>query len=701
MTEHIFEPKPGWNSATDNIVDDFYRPALRECVRYDRLAGFFDSSTFAVALREAIDFVERGGRMRLITSAKFSQADLDVIKKSVDERLLDDISSIMEDDLGKKCLRLFAHMLTKKIDGKPQLDIRILVPPRPGMFHAKVGIFKLKNGDVVTFSGSVNETGMGWTGNIEEFKVFCSWVDKKFVDLDIDSFNKFWCGSYMNIQSFALSRAVREEILNVRPGSDEEYKRLLRELKATFGYGQVRERTKLVLRDYQKNAVDSWFSRGCKGILEMPTATGKTFTAMGCIRRMQRNDERLFTIIVVPYTHLAQQWIDNVNKWNQWAGPDQKISSRTLITSGSPSWKIKLGRAITVFNKKKLGGGYVTNDYIVCTTYNTLATKPFVDQIKKIKGNILLIADEAHHAGSKISRKGLLDIYSGRLALTATPERYFDEEGSSIIRSYFGDVAYSMTIRGAIRDGHLVPYDYHPRFVEMTEEETAEYVKLTRAIAVKLSKKKNRAPIDDKSNTPENRRARLVAKMERKYYELAAILDEHDDILENALIYCHDTEQLKKVESMLTERNINFDEITSASNMIERRDKIRSLERKNHQCIVSMRCLDEGVDIPSARLGIILASTGNTRQYVQRRGRLLRLSDGKDHAEIYDLLAMATPEADDKPFARKLFAKELLRHKEFAEEARNRQDALEKIRPVAERLGIDLDRLDLDYVLGL
>ena len=146
---------------------------------------------------------------------------------------------------------------------------------------------------------------------------------------------------------------------------------------------------------------------------------------------------------------------------------------------------------------------------------------------------------------------------------------------------------------------------------------------------------------------------------------------------------------MNKVGQILSDRNINYDEITQASKMIERRNTIRSLQKKNHQCIVSMKCLDEGVDIPSASLGIIMASTGNTLQYIQRRGRLLRLSEGKDHATIFDIMAKGQPDADGKPFAKKLVAKELLRHKEFADGARNKSEALDMIRPLSEKLGID------------
>lgn len=692
-----FEPKVVWNSAADDIVGGFYRPALRGCVRYDRLAGFFDSNTFAVAVREVMDFVERGGRMRLITSAKFSRADLDVIKKSVDDRLLEDVSAMLDDDMGKKCLGLFAHMLTNKIDGRPQLDMRILVPQR-GIFHAKVGVFEMMNGDVVSFSGSVNETGMGWIGNIEEFKVFCSWTHGEIVGSDVDSFNRFWNGNHAGIRSFSLPHAVREKILSVKPGSDAEYRRLVSELMVDLD-AERGGHPRRVLRNYQAEAVDAWATRGCRGILEMPTATGKTFTAMGCINRMQYKTGRLFTVIVVPYTHLAQQWIDKVREWNGKVGPDERISPNTLITSGS-GWQAALGRAVNDFNRTKFDGSHIIDDYIVCTTYDTLSASQFIERICRVEGKMLLVADEAHHAGAKTARNGLLGEYSGRLALTATPERYFDEEGSDIIRDYFNGVAFSMEIKTAIDGGHLIPYDYHPRFVELTADETKEYARLTRAIAAKRAAKKDEES-DEGQNNPENRRATLVAKMENKYAELAAILAERGGSLEHALIYCRDKEQMNGVGKVLSGLNINFEVVTGGDSMAERWNRIRSLEMKNHQCIVSMKCLDEGVDIPSASLGIILASTGNNREYIQRRGRLLRHSDGKDHATIYDLLATAIPKVDCKPYAKKLVAKELLRHKEFADAARNRREALGKIRPVAERLGIDLDRLDLDYVLSL
>ena len=695
MGARDFEPKPGWNSVDDDIVNDFYKKVLDRCERYDRLTGFFNSNAFAVAIMEVLEFVERGGRMRLITSAAFSQADLDVITKNVEDRLVEKVEEALEDDLGRKCLAVFGRMLSTNIDGAPQLEIKILVPKR-GMFHPKVGVFTMHDGDVISFSGSVNETGMGWAGNVEEFKAFCSWKDRVFVDIDESTFRKFWNDEHPDIHTYDLPRAVREKILSVKPSSDDEYKKLLQELRKTMRDGT--DTGKFELRDYQKEAIDAWVSNSYRGILEMPTATGKTFTAMGCVNRLQKKRGRVFTVIAVPYTHLTQQWADKVEDWNDMVLPAQRISSYVLNMTDS-NWKRELRQAVVQFNKKNFSGGHVISDCIVCATYTIMAKPDFIEIVKDVQGEMLLVADEAHHTGAPTTRNGLLDEYSARLALTATPDRYFDEEGSELIRSYFDGVAYSMEIGPAIKNGHLAPYEYYPVFAELTAKETDEYVRLTKAIAIKRSTKDK--PPSDESFTLENKRARIVAKAEQKYQKLSEILALHWNSLENAIIYCHDGKQLKKVGQLISKRNISYEAIDNATDMIERRDAIDSLTDKNHQCIVAMKCLDEGVDIPSAQLGIIMASTGNSLQYVQRRGRFLRKSKGKNHAVIYDIL-VSPPEGDNMHvFARKLVAKELLRHKEFAANARNKNEALDTIRPIADRFGIDLDKLDVSYMLGL
>ena len=651
-----------------------------------------------MVIREALDFIERGGRIKLITSTKFSQDDLALIHKSVENKIADETDMILSDDLGKQCLALFARMLSTTIDGSPQIEIKILVP-KHGMFHPKVGVFVMDNGDMVSFSGSVNETGMGWAGNVEEFKAFSSWQSEEYVQHDMATFDDFWNNEHEDIMAYDLPKAARDKILAVRPGSNEEYRGLLNILRAKLrGQGRTNP-VGFSLRDYQKHAIRSWTARGFKGILEMPTATGKTFTAMGCMNRIQRERGRLFTVIAVPYSHLAKQWLSNVDEWNNLVRPGQRVSVNHLNVASNYKWKLGLKGAVAKFNKKKIGGGYVLNDYIVCTTYNSLANPEFMETVRNVDGELMLVADEAHNSGSKENRKGLIEAYSARLGLTATPDRYFDEEGSRFIKEYFGGIAYSMNINKAIERGYLVQYDYYPIFAELNAAEAEEYRRLTRLIALNHVKKGDENGKDTKHNH-ENKRARLVAKIEQKYDKLASILDKHGNKLQDALIYCHDGKQLVRAGKILTEHDVVYETITEDASPNERWDRIKSLEKGNHQCILSMKCLDEGVDIPSAGLGIIMASTGNMKQYIQRRGRLLRQFKEKDHAVIYDILAAPPPGVTDR-YARKLVAKELLRHKEFAESARNKYEAINMIRPTADRLDIDLDKLDLDYVLGL
>lgn len=704
---HQFNPKLGWNSVDDNIVECFYKPALRNCRQYDRMAGYFDSSAFAVVMREILDFVERGGKMRLGTGVQLAQADIETMKKSVEGELIDKTIEILNDDLGKKCLAVLAHMLSTKIDGNPQLEIKLFVPKNGGTYHPKTGIFTMDSGDVVSFSGSVNETGAGWARNVEEFKVFCYWKDRDAVDHDVDTFQRFWECRHYGLDTYDLPTAVKQNILKARPESDVEYRKILDELRRKlYDKGRTTDGGKqdgFSLYDYQKDAIEAWRSRGYRGILEMPTAVGKTFTALGCINKLQREKNRLFTVVAVPYTHLASQWMDNIRNWNGMVSDNMKISSNLLDVASGGKWVERLADTVGDFNRTDMHGGHLVDDYIVCTTYNKLADSKFIKAVDGLDGDVLLVADEAHNSGSGMRRKGLTESYSFRLALTATPERYFDEEGSQLIRLYFNDVAYFMEIGNAIRQGYLTPYDYRPEFVELSSQEVEEYRRLTRLIAQRKQNSGKTSNDDDDSSElgPENKRAKLVSKAEQKYAKLEEILNAHTTDMNHALIYCQDKYQIEPTEKILHSKHIFYTKITSATEMIERKAKMKSLEEGKHDCIVSMRCLDEGVDLPSARLGIIMASTGNRLQYIQRRGRFLRLHDDKDHAVIYDILASAPPEEDNEPFARKLVAKELLRHKEFAQYARNREEALNAIRPVASRLGLDLDALDMDYILGL
>ena len=704
---HSFDPKLSWDSDSDNILNDFYKPALKNCKQYDRLAGYFSSTSFMIAVKETLDFIENGGIIRLITSAEFSKQDVEILEKvtvDVEQTLVNKILKEFEesDEITSKCTALLGWMLSKHIGGVPQLEIKIAIPKNRGIFHPKVGILTMQNSEVISFSGSVNETGNAWQGNIEEFKVFKSWggnTNNDVINHDKRYFEKFYTDTAENVQVISLPDAIKAHMLKVRPKSTEEFMDLVKSIKQDID----KMTSRFQLRDYQKIAILEWEKNNFCGIFEMATGTGKTHTALGGISKLQTKTKRLAIVITTPYTHLTEQWIDNVLGWNTSVSTTEQISETIIRAFDNSNWKIELGNAVYNFNKKSFSGNYLLNDLIIYTTYATLATDDFINYIKRIEGDILLIADEAHWIGASKTSKGLLREYTYRLGLSATPERHYDEEGTFLLSIFFDKIVYKLDIEESINNGYLVPYYYYPLYVELTTRETEIYEDLTIKIAKKLAIQKRKLKVgnDDTNKNLEIKRANLVANAEQKYKKLEEILCDLNNDLQDTLIYC-DPHQLDNVTKILTSRNITNDSITWKDAKSERRRIIKSLTNRHHDCITAIRCLDEGVDIPTASLAILMSSSRNPRQYIQRRGRILRQSPKteKTFATIYDILVRTTLPHDGQfaNYEKKLVAMELLRHKEFADIALNRKEAFKKIEDTAKKFDINLKLLSDEYV---
>ncbi len=320
--------------------------------------------------------------------------------------------------------------------------------------------------------------------------------------------------------------------------------------------------------------------------------------------------------------------------------------------------------------------------------------------------------DEVHNITTESSFDTLLEDYDFRLGLSATPIRHYDPDGSQIISDYFRGVVFTLDLEESIARDILCPYDYIQYYVSLNSEEMDEYQNLTAQIARKIG---NRAkyPQKEDDNNPELRRADLVANAENKYHALGEILDTLGNHLSQTLIYCTNNpssiqpfdspRQLERVKQILSERHIVSDSVTWEDPTKDRIRILHNLANEHFHCVTAVKCLDEGVDIPSVKTGIFMASSGNPKQYIQRRGRVLRKSSktGKTHATIYDIIVTPPiPNHDDdiSKNERKLIARELLRHKEFARIARNKNDAIDRIRDAARIFNIDLDILDDDYI---
>ena len=765
-----FDPKLTWNSITDDCINGFYKPALKNCKLYQRSSGYFSSSVFAHVAREILDFIETGGRIELIASPHLSSSDKELFEQSVLERekLL---GSIFLKDLKKdpdklkfEFSKLMGYMLTNKINGKPQLEIKIAVPVRgAGIYHQKIGIFQYENEDKIAFSGSINETGPAWYDNKENFTAFRSWGDDTNSQGIVDNqriFNNLWNGSDKGVHVFDLPQAVNEQLLEVRLKSNEEVHETIEKIRKIIeskigkiasseseddeserGKKEIKK-TVIKLREYQEAGRTKWIENDFCGLLEMATGTGKTYTAFGCINKLQSQHQRTAVIIACPQKHLIEQWKEEITKWNNLVAESDRVVIEHMVTCDSDyKWRGTFDKILHDYNVPPIGSSScITNNIVIFTSHTTLGTDDFVERISSLKDTKkFLIVDEVHNIGENSSKNTLLEEYDCRLGLSATPNRHMDDVGTGILKDYFhsstcdaknkGDadvcidckkelILYKLDLEKAIHKlGVLCTYEYYPYYVQLTSEEMDIYNEWTAKIAQAEAKKARGQPLTEADKWAYLARGYLVQNAENKDRKLDEILTtKFNNKLNLTLIYCTShprsdappdaPKQLERVKNILFEKGITSDSVTYEDPTKTRGDILKLLESSIFGCITAVKCLDEGVDVPAVENGIFMASSGNPKQFVQRRGRILRKNKltGKTSAKIYDIL-VAPPSPKEGVHIdkneRKLIAKELLRHKDFAEIADNKIDAFFQIKEVAEKFKINLDKLDYEYIKNL
>lgn len=664
-----------------NVLSDFYIPVMSDAVRYDRLTGYFSSTILSLAARGVAGLIRNGGTMRLVSSPEFSHEDMAILAGDPNEAEIDEVISArftdllgdldgLADYIAKDHLRALGWMLREG-----HLQIRVLVPRnidgRGGIFHSKVGILTDGDGNKLSFSGSVNETAAAWRHNIEEFKVFKSWEPEsaQWVRHDQDQFERYWSPSGdMSYSSRPLPHAVVEKIVSVAPDDFGSLDlSLITEDEATIDEPPT-------LRPYQQEAVDAWMSAGMRGILEMATGTGKTRTAFDCIRQFQASTHKSLTVVTAPFQHIAVQWREILAPLNP------------VTTFDRGNWRDSFQNSLSELKT------YQREHLVWIAVQNTAASKDFLSILARAQvtaGGSLLVGDEAHGLGAPVFRGALSDSYSARLGLSATPSRWFDEAGSAALQDFFGGTVFEFSLTDALNwidpatgQTPLAPYEYHPEFVDLTDEELEQYVELTAQIRLEMA----RSGRDEPSERLELllfKRAALVKTAVGKLAGLEELLD-LSTRWEGTLIYCHNETQMASVVSLLAARNLRYRRFTGQEGatprneylgLSEREWILKSFEDGDVDILVAMKCLDEGVDIPSARRGIILASSGNPREFIQRRGRLLRRHPGKDRAVIHDFVVLppfgGSGESDDHRAAEAIITRELVRIEEFSQDALN------------------------------
>ena len=601
-----------------NIIGDFFVPALRISVRYDRGVGFFSAGWLRITAEGMAAFAQNSGHARWVTSPILSAEDWEALMLGESARTDESLRRSLECNLDALERELREHTLSALAwlvaDGI--LDFKLALPRNKlerGDFHDKFGIFTDGEGNQVSFNGSYNDSIQG-TRNYESIKVFRSWEPAfaALVRADAERFERLWDNEDPNLQVFDLPEAARERIVRLRtqdrPYAEPDWDKL-REARIPYHVAPLLASPhipeSITLRGYQEQAIDAWFAHNCHGLLEMATGTGKTITALAASACLYEREARLAVVITVPYQHLVDQWADEA----------QAFGYRPILAYSSKArWLNDLNHQIIDFN-----GGY-RKFMSVIVTHATFIHPDFQGSLARLQGPALLIADEAHHLGAERSRQSYPDNIPFRLALSATPDRWFDDLGTAILRAYFGETVFSLSLEVAIGLS-LTPYYYYPHLVSLTDEELEEYQVLSLKIARVMGREDEEGQEILKMLLI--RRADLLNKASNKLVVLSQLVDEQPKI-EHTLFYCAPG-QIDQVISLLGwEKGLLVHKFTAEEDTEERQRLLSGFASGEWQALVAMKCLDEGVDVPDTKTAFFLASSSNPREFIQRRGRILR-----------------------------------------------------------------------------
>ncbi len=653
--------KQEYRSPRDNIVNDFYIPLLKESVLYKRSVGFFSSSSLLEISYGISNLINNNGKIQLIASPNLSEEDIEAINKGYElreniiERVLLQYITEPQNYFEEERLNLLATLIAQE-----RLDIKIafsLKDNKLGLYHEKLGLMYDKDNNIVAFSGSMNETENAFVSNYEIVDVFTSWNDNARVTIKERAFDNLWNNTDQSAIIYDFPDVVKNKLLSYKKDfvdwnidskefSIKHIDSTIEKLKTVTNSPEIP--AGVSLHDYQKRAIETWKEKNYNGIFDMATGTGKTFTGLGAITQLYKDLKgKLAVIIVCPYQHLVNQWVEDIVNFN--INPIIGHSS-----SEQRDFKQRFKMAIMDYN---LG---VRDFFCFVCTNGTFATEYIQSQINNIRGDVLLVIDEAHNFGATNLKKTLTDKFNYRLALSATLERHGDEEGTQALIDYFGEKCIEFSLEDAIKgtngEKFLTPYQYHPIVVHLTDEELEEYHSLSREISKCIIKKNGKTKLSEHGKVIAQKRSRLIAGAFNKITALAQAIKPYKED-NHILVYCgatkiaeqdengEDMRQIDAITELLGKGlGMNVAQFTSKEDSYTR-DLLRRkfFDGDYLQALVAIKCLDEGVNIPAIKTAFILASTTNPKEYIQRRGRVLRKYPGKEFAIIYDFITLPRP----------------------------------------------------------
>lgn len=620
MTYQELEIKRSYVSVgQENIAKSFLTPALKCTKSYKRSVGFFSSSVLQPIVDGIVALARNNGQIQLIASPNLTEDDIQAISTGYAAREKVINASFTRDFM--KEIEVFDDaklQLLATLIARGTLDIKIAVTDTLGIYHDKLGILEDFDGNVVVFYGSANSTLSGYQNNYEKIRVVKNWIPEEQASIvdEQKEFDSLWNGTNVFVKVYDYKESAKASILQM----------IKTRASATS------TKVPIKLRDYQKEAIAAWVKNNYHGFYVMTTGTGKTWTAIYSAKELLKTHSAM-VVICAPYKHLVKQWAEDVEK----AFGDAKI---IMVSSENPKWEQQISQEII---RKK----YDTNaQTIIISTIASFKMSRFEKTLLKSNEDKLLIVDEAHRFTDRSEDMHIQFKYM--LGLSATPFSGTSAQRGKELMEFFGGQVFSLPIEEALERKFLVPYYYHPIYVHASEEDEEKFQYHTRRI---LSCFKNNTCINPDLLVKSLRnRLRVISMAEEKQDQIDYIVSQVKEN-DHFVVYCGDGrlfdnntgEELRHIQSVkrvLSSHGYKPSQFTAQENMDERMQLVDAFNKGEISALAAIRCLDEGINIPSIKSALILSSNDDYREFVQRRGRILRTYKGKEFAHIYDVVVL-------------------------------------------------------------
>lgn len=674
LRDAITDSKKVWEIPEDDVVAGILDPAFAASRTVNIMAGFYSSG----AIRELAYGLSHlmcstGGKLNIICSQYIDKEDIPNANIEIVNTVVE--SLFLNREATRDALATYTRECISYLCRKNRIEIKIAVSRR-GLFHKKVYLFE-DDEDGLVISGSANFSVGGFKRNHETIIVGKSWDSdhtvRELFDTQRSSFKRLWENEESGIDVYTISEAQRSQIIEYRqetslpivPAEIDFAKQT--EIKSEKNVFAIPE--ELIWREgryrHQGEAVAAWEKAGRKGLLSIATGGGKTITALIAAYRLYKEKGRLHILIIVPTKVLAEQWKHEC----------RRFGLKQTNYQGAKSVRERIEQLQENISSIEYGIDTVT---VSIAMSGTISNNFFQAAVSKAKIDQMIIGDECHNLGTERLVAALPGTVKYRLGLSATPIRQYDDQGSLAIKDYFGDTVYSFDIGKAI-GVCLVPYNYFIHVCWLDDEEANAVAEITRKIRSLLGR------CNEGEETLESeevkmlkiKRARIIEAAKSKIAQLHNVLRKlaHAEKI-RSIFFCtsKQKEQICAVQDILVESGLRFRRVTQA----ESADRytletiICDFRSGKIDALVAKKVLDEGANIPEVENAFFLGSSTTEREWIQRRGRVLRSCQGKQTASIHDFVCLPTSEHAEE--CKSVVRRELTRCLEFSQYSANRYD---------------------------